>query len=46
MLHDELGSLATHFASSHITEVMVNNETSIFTEDNMVRRYVGELHPG
>ena len=46
MLHDELGSLATHFASSHITEVMVNNETSIFTEDNMGMRYVGELHPG
>ena len=46
MLHDELGSLATHFASPHITEVMVNNETSIFTEDNMGMRYVGELHPG
>jgi len=46
MLHDELGSLATHFASPHITEVMVNNETSVFIEDHTEMRYVGELHPG
>ncbi len=46
MLHDELGSLATHFASPHITEVMVNNETSVFVEDHTGMHYVGELHPG
>ena len=46
MLHDELGSLATHFASPHTTEVMVNNETSVFVEDNTGMHYVGELHPG
>jgi pilus assembly protein CpaF len=46
MLHDELGSLANHFASPHITEVMVNNETLIFIEDGMGMHYVGELHPG
>ncbi|MEI7972442.1 MAG: ATPase, T2SS/T4P/T4SS family [Actinomycetota bacterium] len=46
MLHDELGSLATHFASPHITEVMVNNETSVFIEDHTGMHYVGELHPG
>jgi hypothetical protein len=44
MLHDELGSLATHFASPHITEVMVNNETSVFIEDHTGMHYVGELH--
>jgi pilus assembly protein CpaF len=46
MLHDELGSLASHFASPHITEVMVNNETSVFVEDHTGLHYVGELHPG
>ena len=46
MLHDELGSLATHFSSPQITEVMVNHETSVFIEDHMGMRYVGELHPG
>ena len=46
MLHDELGSLATHFASPHITEVMVNNETSVLIEDHTGMHYVGELHPG
>ena len=46
MLHDELGSLATHFASPHITEVMVNNETSVFVEDHTGMHYVGELHTG
>ena len=46
MLHDELGSLATHFASPHITEVMVNNETSVFIEDHAGMHYVSELHPG
>ena len=46
MLHDELGSLATHFASPHITEVMVNKETSVFIEDHTGMQYVGELHPG
>ena len=46
MLHDELGSLANHFASPHITEVMVNNETSVFVEDRTGMHYVGELHPG
>jgi pilus assembly protein CpaF len=46
MLHDELGSLATHFASPHITEIMVNNETSVFVEDHTGMHYVGELHTG
>ena len=46
MLHDELGSLAKHFASPHITEVMVNNETSVFIEDSEAMHYVGELHHG
>jgi len=46
MLHDELGSLAKHFASPHITEVMVNNETSVFIEDNDAMHYVGELNHG
>ena len=46
MLHDELGSLANHFASPHITEVMVNNETSVFVEDRTGMHYVGELQPG
>jgi len=46
MLHDELGSLATHFASPHITEIMVNNETSVFIEDHTGMHYVGELHSG
>ena len=46
MLHDELGSLATHFASAHITEIMVNNETSVFVEDHTGMHYVGELHTG
>ena len=46
MLHDELGSLATHFASPHITEIMVNNETSVFIEDHTGMHYVGELHTG
>jgi len=46
MLHDELGSLATHFASAQITEVMVNNETSVFVEDHTGMHYVGELHTG
>jgi pilus assembly protein CpaF len=46
MLHDELGSLATHFSAPQITEVMVNNETSVFIEDHKGMRYVGELHPG
>ena len=46
MLHDELGSLANHFASPHITAVMVNNETSVFIEDRTGMKYMGELHPG
>ena len=46
MLHDELGSLATHFASAQITEIMVNNETSVFVEDHTGMHYVGELHTG
>jgi len=46
MLHDELGSLAIHFASPHITEVMVNNETSVFVEDRAGMKYIGELHSG
>lgn len=46
MLHDELGSLAQHFTSPHITEVMVNNETSVFVEDRTGMHYVGELHIG
>lgn len=46
MLHDELGPLASHFASPHITEVMVNNETSVFLEDHTGMHYVGELRPG
>ena len=46
MLHDELGSLAKYFDSPSITEVMINNETSVFVEDECTMRYMGELHPG
>ena len=46
MLHDELGSLAPYFQSSHITEVMVNGDTSVFTETSDGIRYERELHPG
>lgn len=46
MLHEELGSLAKYFSSPTITEVMINNDTSVFVEDECTMRYVGELHPG
>jgi pilus assembly protein CpaF len=46
MLHDELGSLAPYFQSPHITEVMVNDDTSVFTETSDGIRYERELHPG
>lgn len=46
MLHDELGSLAPYFQSPHITEVMVNGDTSVFTETSDGIQYERELHPG
>ena len=46
MLHDELGSLAPYFQSAHITEVMVNGDTSVFTETSDGIQYERELHPG
>lgn len=46
MLHNDLGSLAQYFTSPQITEVMINNDTSVFVEDQTGMHYAGQLQTG